>query len=449
METNVLIGALTLSLVLILRRELLVAVREPTPARSLTFISMAYVVGATFVQWREGDELATFLYSAYTLHFVMYLIGFLSLSAAMRLRLDPVHSRAPGTPDPVWVAVFKWSFLLLALGVTAFAVMAVGANRVLSALLQFLLYGEMDVSVLELRLGLASGEERWIAPGYLKQLRDILLPLATFIVLFSMRRSASVFLLLAFTLVPLVALLIISTGERAPVALFLVASIYVAITCVKWRIQPLRVVTIPLFLVGSIGVATFLALTLSFTSRYEEGADINAALVLADRAVTRTPEENVLSAPLWMQGVPFPGAGWLSELTTILPGTQKTLSNLLHEHLGGGDLGNSVLGTWVDVHYNFGWVLGVGVSILIGFLMALFNHWVNVSRGTCRTADICGTWISICMLFVYSPYGFLLYGPFVLSAVLLLLVLSRMEWLKGQTSPQVTAVPHPNPRKQS
>jgi len=444
METSVLIGALTVLLILILRRELVAAVREPTPARSLTFISMAYVVGATVVQWREGGEFATFLYSAYTLHFVMYLIGFFALSTAMRLRLNPLHWAESLRPGSVWVTTFKWVFLLLMLGCTTFAVFAVGANRVLTALWQFVMHGQVDISVLELRLGLSSGEERWIAPGYLKQLRDILLPLATFIVLFSIRRSASAFLLLALTLVPLVATLIISTGERAPVVLFLVASAYVAIRCVKWGIQPVRVVLVPLLVVGTVGITTFLALTLSFTSRYEEGATVNVTLVLADRIVTRGPEENMLSAPLWMHGVPFPGAGWFSELTTVLPGTQKTLSNVLHEHLGGSDLGNSVLGAWADVHYNFGWALGIAVSILVGFVIALFNHWVNVSRAASRTADICGTWISICMLFVLSPYGFLLYGPFTLSGVLLLLVLGRLRWLRGNEFQRPAALSSPD-----
>jgi hypothetical protein len=449
--TSILIGALTLSLVLILRRELAMAVREPTPARSLAFVSVAYVVGATLVQWREGTEDATVLYFAYTLHFVMYLVGFFSLSEALRLKLDPMHSRGPLHASATWLpTAAKWGFFVLAFGATAYLVLAVGAYRILTALFQFVLYGDVDVSVLELRLGLASGEERWIAPGYLKQLRDVLLPLATFFVLFSVRRSVGVFLLLALMLVPLVTTLIISTGERAPVVLFLVALIYVAIRSVTWGIQPLRVVAVPLLVVGFVGLATLFALTLSFTSRYEDGANVNVLLVLADRVVTRAPEENMLSAPLWMHGAPFPGAGWLSELSTVLPGTQKTLSNLLHEHLGGGDLGNSVLGAWVDVHYNFGWALGIGVSVLIGFVMALFNHWVNVSRGVSRTADICGIWISICMLFVLSPYGFVLYGPFLLSAVLLaLLVLGRMDWLIGPVTPRISMVIPQELRKQS
>ena len=171
---------------------------------------------------------------------------------------------------------------------------------------------------------------------------------------------------------------------------------------------------------GLVAISTFLALTSSFASR-RDYAETNTALILADRVLTRTPEENVLGARVWMRGAPLPGAGWLSELASVIPGTQKTLSNLIHEDLGGGDLGNSVLGTWIDVYYNFGWGLGLFAAFLVGILIALFNHWVNSMRARSWPADICGLWISICMLLVLSPFGFLLYGPFMLSVVLLVI----------------------------
>src|SRR6185503_3358334 len=129
METSVLILALTFSLILVLRRELMSAFRDPTPARSLALISTAYMVGAALVQWRERNELATFVYSAYTLHFAMYLIGFFCLSKAMRLQLDPQHSNA-SAPNTAWPTATKWGFLLFALGGTTLAGFAVGANRV-------------------------------------------------------------------------------------------------------------------------------------------------------------------------------------------------------------------------------------------------------------------------------------------------------------------------------
>jgi len=268
-------------------------------------------------------------------------------------------------------------------------------------------------------MALASGEEGWMAPGYAKQLRDILMPLSGLLVLFAIRRRPGGFVFLFLALVPIIALLMISSGERGSVLLFLAAVCWVAARTVRRRTLSATVVLGPLAVTFLIAGGTFFALTSSFTSRDYE--DSSTALILADRVVTRTPEENVLGARAWNRGAPFPGAGWVSELASVLPGTQQTLSNLIHEDLGGGNLGNSVLGMWIDVYYNFGWLLGLIAAFMVGVSMAFFNHWVNTKRARSWSADICGLWLSVCMFMVLSPFLFLLYGPFLLSVVLWLM----------------------------
>src|SRR5262245_13137641 len=121
MTIHILIGALTISLLLILRRELVAAIREPTPGRSLTIISMAYVVGAMLVEWRDDSAFAVPLYAAYTLHFVMYLVGFYMLSAAMRLRLDPASPPMPDGNEKTQ-NFGKWAFFIVVFAFTATAV---------------------------------------------------------------------------------------------------------------------------------------------------------------------------------------------------------------------------------------------------------------------------------------------------------------------------------------
>jgi hypothetical protein len=439
MEISILVGLVTLTFVALLWGELVAAIQSPTPAGSVFLISVSYLIGATLVEWREGTETALFVYSAYALQFIMYVVGYFALSYSLRLRQRSTEVPDGWQGNSTLSLLAKWAFLVLVLGASLLVVYFIGADRLLVALYRFVALGDTDDSVLELRMGFASGDEGWLAPGYVKQLRDVLLPLATLMVLFSIRRGAVVFLFLAFTLIPIVSTLMISSGQRAPVLLFLIAVMYAAKRAVTWNLQSLRVVAVPAMVVTTIGLTTFLALTTSFSSRYKD--DTNVLVVLADRVVTRVPEENVFGAPVWSRGAPFPGAGWLSELASVLPGTQKTLSNLVHEHLGGRASGNSVMGAWVGVHYNFGWSLGTAVSVLLGFFMALFNYWVNVSRKISFAADICGLWISICMLMVLSPFGFLLYGPFVTSAVLAVIVLWRTFFLRsvfGQGVPRNT-----------
>jgi hypothetical protein len=257
------------------------------------------------------------------------------------------------------------------------------------------------------------------------------MPLAALLVLFAIRRTRGRFVFLSLALVPTIALLMISSGERSSVLLFIAAVFYVAARTVRRGILSATLVMVPLSATFVVGAVTFFALTSSFTTRGYE--DTNTVLILADRVVTRTPEENVLGARAWDRGAPYLGAGWASELASVLPGTQKTLSNLIHEELGGGDLGNSVLGMWIDAYYNFGWWLGIIAAFLVGVSMAFFNHWVNAMRARSWSADICGLWLSICMLMVLSPFGFLLYGPFLLSAVL---------WLiQGSEEPNTQAIP--------
>ena len=422
-STVILTSLVVLSALVLLRGELLATVRRPTPAGSVFLISVVYLIGAMLVTWRAGSAAASFVFGVYALHFGVYAVGYFALSAALKLRRHPIEvSRSIGEAQQGLVA--KWGFFLLTFCLSVVAMYLIGADRLLASLFQFVLFGDMDESVLDLRLALASGAEGWMAPGYLKQLRDVLLPLATLLVLFTVRRTATGFVLLSLLLVPAVSVTIMSSGQRAPVLLFVLGAVYAAKQAVSWNLHRLRVTALPIIVMASVGTTAFLSLTSSFSSRYSE--DDNVLIVLADRIVTRVPEENVLGAPVWRRGTPFPGAGWLSDLSSVLPGTQKNLSNLIHEYLGGRATGNSPLGTWIDVHYNFGWILGISVSVLLGMFIALFNHWTNVARGVSEAAEVCGLWISLCMLLVLSPFGFLLYGPFTASMLLLLVA----SWTK-------------------
>ena len=423
MEERILIGVITLTFIVSLGRRLLLAVRDPTPGGAVILTSTAYLIGATIVDWRMHSEVSSLVYAACAVFFLMYLVGFAGCSAFFRLRQ---WAPEPRTIPEGGRRVAKWVFFLIALSGCVAIVYATGTDRLLAALFRFVFVGDTSESVLDLRVSLSSGEERWMAPGYIKQLRDILMPLGGLLVLFAIRRRPVRFVLLSFTLVPVIALLMISSGERSSVLLFLIAVFYIAARTVRKRNLSAGVVVGPLLVAGLVAISTFLALTSSFASR-RDYAETNTVLILADRVLTRTPGENVLGARVWMRGALLPGAGWLSELASVIPGTQKTLSNLIHEDLGGGDLGNSVLGTWIDVYYNFGWGLGIFAAFSVGIFIAFFNHWVNSMRARSWPADICGLWISICMLMVLSPFGFLLYGPFLLSVVLLVIQQSRRQ----------------------
>ncbi len=399
------------------------ALLRPTPGGAVLLNSVAYLIGASIVAFRHRSEDAVFVLEVCVVLVPVYLASYFWFSSALGLhKFAAAPARVIDTPQQRGLAA-KWAFFLLCAVFVMLAVVATGTDRLLAALYQFVVLGDTSVSVLEMRLSFSSGEDHWLAPGYVKQLRDVLMPLAALLVLFSVRRSRVRFYALSLVIVPVVALLMISSGERGPVSLFLLATIYCAFLAVRLDIHRLGTMLLPAVFVGLVGFAAFTSLTASFTSR--EYGSTPVALILADRVVTRAPEENVDGAAAWRNGAPFPGAGWLSELGSVLPGTQETLSNLIHEDLGGGARGNSVLGLWVDVYYNFGWLFSIPVAVILGLLIAFFNDWVIRWSGASPAAAICGVWLSVTMLMVMSPFGFLLYGPLVLCAALVLLMRSR------------------------
>ena len=87
MEERILIGVITLTFIVALRRRLLAAVRDPTPGGAVILTSTAYLVGATIVAWRMHTDMSSLVYAACAVLFLMYLVGFsvIAMTAATLL----------------------------------------------------------------------------------------------------------------------------------------------------------------------------------------------------------------------------------------------------------------------------------------------------------------------------------------------------------------------------
>jgi hypothetical protein len=418
MEVASAISIAVLLAAIALRRPLIEAVINPGPGNAVILMSFLYLSGCAVLTWTAGEGSA-FMASVCGLFFFLYAVTYYFVSIVFELRIRP--------PDCTWRPFYPgstpyitkvWLFFLFFLLLVGFAVVWSGGLNLLLALYNFLLTGDIEITVGELRTAFASGEERWVGPGYLKQFRDILLPLSLLLVLYSIPRTAGKVVLITLIFVPSVFLLMLSSGERAPIVLLTFALIHASRRASRSGYINKKAALAQTLMLIALAAAVFTALTSSFV--YRDYGDKSFMGIFLDRIVTRSPEENLFGIEFWTRGAPYPGAGWISELMSVVPGTQVTLSGIIHEFLGGG-VGNSVLGLWIDVYYNFGWMLGCVVSVLLGVFIALFNHWVNVKRTVSPTGDLCGLWLSISMLLVISPFAFLLYGPFVLSCLLFLL----------------------------
>lgn len=424
MTMHLIIGAAITLLVVSMWKLLWAAVFRPTPGGAVIFTSALYLLGAAVTEWRYGTPEAGYVFAVSITCFLGYVISYLTVIQYFRLEsVPPVASSmvVGGTRARTWPL---WLFFVSMFLLMVLAIVSTGTEQLLLALYSFVTSGSSDTSVLTLRLEVSSGANGWMAPGYVAQIRDILLPFSVLLLLFTVRRRAFHFLFLACVVVPATVALMLSSGERGPVVLFTVGLLYAAWQAAKIGVISRRLLTLLSVMVLVFGGGIFYAVTSSLGARLGD-SDASIATLFVDRVVTRLPEENVHSAGIWTNGAPFMGAGWLSEIGSILPGTQQTLSNQLHAELGGGELGNSPLGLWPDIFYNFGWWLCIPVSALLGLLMAVFNHWVIAARSRSEVAEICGLWLSTTMLSVISPFTFMLYGPFVLSAILFLLPRSR------------------------
>ncbi|MEZ5498963.1 MAG: oligosaccharide repeat unit polymerase [Steroidobacteraceae bacterium] len=390
------------------------------------------------------------IYAACLLMFGVYCAGYFICSLRFNLKLKSQPTIVIANGHQQFSVFKKWClFLLVALSV-AYSVYLAGLGSLLASLLSFAMGNGDGQAVLEQRLHYSTGDQGWLAPGYVKQLRDILLPLVALILLFTIRRKTATFLLTSAIVLATVVPLLLASGQRGPLVLFALGMSYAAIGANRNRVVSTKaifaLVVVSLFVIST----AFILVTRSFASRGYD--DSTVGVLLLDRIVTRLPEENIDSAGVWLRGATFPGAGWVSDLASVMPGTQEGLSNELHAELGGGARGNSVLGLWIDVFYNFGWALCCPVALALGFSVALFNHWVNTQRIKSEIAEICGLWISTTMLMVLSPFGFLLYGPFLVSATLFVVARfsrPRLCLVRRPTSvlPSLTTGENPTPIK--
>ena len=400
-------------------RPLVRAVRNPSPGGAILITSMSYLAGSSILVLRDGTGPEIDVLRICCVFLPPFLLGYFGAARSLGLALEIRADRVPQVAKKKSASTQIWAFFLMILTLVLIAVYISGTDRILLAIYQFIFLGDTGISVIDLRLGFATGEDGYFAPGYIKQLRDILLPLSALLVLFAIPRGGRRLLWVLAWVVPVVALLMISSGERGPVLLFLLATTYSAILSVRMGAIDRKTIVTPLLVIWIVGGSVFAALTSTYTTRNYEDSSFGSILV--DRIVTTVPAENSDTYQVWGKGAPFLGAGWISELSTILPGKHIVLSTQLHDELGGGDKGNSVLGTWADVFFNFDWTAGVIASLFIGIFFAIYGNWVNSRRMRSPVAAICGLWISITMLTVYSPFGFILYGPFILSFILVII----------------------------
>jgi hypothetical protein len=281
-------------------------------------------------------------------------------------------------------------------------------------------------ALLDIRKTISSGEAGYFAPGLVKQLRDILAPTLIFYLIVFYQgnfKRFSIIILLASTFG---AMLI--GGQRMPLLiLFLVVFIaYTTRNNIVGKKLPLKL-KLGLPILGLIAVfALNILLGRSDSDKSVFLSIVLLVLGMVERVVTVVPHENA-AAFNFLTDLNFkPFSLWLADLSILLPGTQKGLSNQIHSMLGGSEAGNSVLGLPLDIYLNSGYLGLILIPFVTVFSLSIMDRIIiRLNSPFLYSSKLV---VSIYLPFAYSIYLFLLNGGiFIIAGMIGFLLLATLK----------------------
>lgn len=297
----------------------------------------------------------------------------------------------------------EWWLVWGSLGIVTLYYVAVGYNVLFIGIADVFTGTKRDITTLRLD---SYSTGRYLAPGYVNQVKNSLLPavvvaIGTYLV---RKKSPATWPFILF--VGGASLIgILGTGQRGAFVTFgLVVFTYV------YYLDPPRFPRRAVWLAGSV-LAVLLASTLTLGRSAQEISESDTFLgklrVLWDEVWFRISEGNQASGlEGWHYTSRLPtanGGEWLQGLKGLSPFSQgSTLPNEIFFSLYGSDRGTAPPSIWGGVHYNFG-TMGL---ILTPVLLAILNHVLFVKFCSCAERDnlevlgfagifvVTGTWAS-------------------------------------------------------
>lgn len=285
-------------------------------------------------------------------------------------------------------------------------------------------YAESAVDVATLRLESYSGA-RYLAPGYVNQFKNSLLPILTCIYATYLWRRKFAGRLAVMALGGFAGLALLWTGQRT--ALFIFVLILMVYVLSRHRVRQGLRRTIA---VGAIGVTLLVAATIVLgrgSLRHASGLDAmtGALFGLIERLGVIGQTSGVV-AFRYTEARPLErfGGEWIQAFSGLFPGQGgSTLATEVFAYRYGTDRGTSPPSVWGDVHYNFGLVGSLLFPILLALVYGLISRvfvrdmarWSGVERlGAAGVAVVLGSWVA------GSPVYLLNFGLVVYVALWLL-----------------------------
>ena len=277
------------------------------------------------------------------------------------------------------------------------------------------------------RTAISQGTGGYMAPGFIAQFRDTLLPivLCTSLLLYPKPfRKVQFVALLVITIAAMVFL-----GARSNL-IFLVLSLSLSFFTAKGVQNPGRKLPIGrMVLLGALLLSVWVLSSFALgrtdlqnnTNASVLDVPVDAVSSLLDRVIVTVPRENVITFDVWHRMGPTGGEYWTASLGSIFKSNTPQqhalarLSSYLSWTLSGG-LGDSPLGTPADVWLAWGWIGLIVVPMLycigIGIMDLLLLSENSLLFFGMRMVMFFATSVFL------SPYLFLLYGGAAVWAII-------------------------------
>jgi hypothetical protein len=332
------------------------------------------------------------------------------------MRDTGVRVRPPRSVRPMELRI------VIALGVvsgaiTLFYIVAILTNERLLGLLVRVVAGSGEF--LNYRLTMSGGEAIYLAPGYVKQFRDVLLPSVVILLSAYAPKEYGRF---AAMLAIIGALGGILSGERSVPMLH--AFVIGAAVIMRRPSGHSRSWRVPLLTTGVVLVV--FALVTVLLGRADASQDALTLFAfsmgkLFDRIVLTVPRENAGVFTYWGPMAPTWGRSWMGDLAGILPGVQHSFDSTLHEILGGSPRGASVLGLSSDMYLAWG-MMGIA-TLPFAYMIFLHKSDQLLLRSTAPFGRVLRLVLTPLTFNWYSPFMFSLNGGVVLIGMVSALVL--------------------------
>jgi oligosaccharide repeat unit polymerase len=321
-------------------------------------------------------------------HIVAFFVGLIVFSftfnslafSAGADRLAAAFIRKPIEPESPAVTRFIFFILILSILITIIYYSATGANMFL-----LIMRGVEVEDYSTLRLSMYSGE-KYFAPGYVNQFKNVLLPLSLTVVGLWLHRKKSS---LRWVFWPFAAFFwtfaVMGTGQRAFLVFSLMATIFgLRLAVVRNQVKKKQPPKLMYFVVGGCSVALFLAFTQAYQGATISGGSSAIELMFA-RLLFIQQEGGLIGFRYIADFEPRWFGDWLDALVGIFPGQPGSrIDHDIHALMYGSDRGTVPLSIIGTAYYNAGMLGVVLLYACFGTLASML--YVRFLKGAKTTA---------------------------------------------------------------